>query len=398
MIEAGVISPTDMERQDPSTSPRNIEQADVPSIPPYTPAEDHLEGAPVSPFAQQQQQQQQAIDGASIIKDAHGGKRMLPQRRGRGQRMDSLKQTREGQELVGMRVHVWWALDKCFYQGVIERSDALRSGKFSYDVKYDDGDFEAGVLFTEYNEVRKDGQEFVQVQRTHGGQQRRGVDSEAPKAESNDSDEDEPIFSLAQKKEDGPGRGGTAQEEEEVDEKSGAEAAVDRSRGKGRGGGSGLKFGRRKGSGRLVPSCDEASTKAVDENPVAPASARERGRKRKTGGGSNAAVSVSAEQVPPKQGRSIGGGEPATTTEASEPQEQHAGGEEQNDEGAQVGGSDDNEALADVELGFCAASEPRKRGRPSKQQVRPGLYLGPLLVASKGVTLLPARYLVLLLR
>ena len=164
--EAPMRPPTVAQATDQASIPPLAEAASVAEHPPSTAAppaqagslqDEEPQPAPLSASAPQPPEGPPAKD-----KDG-AGKRVLPQRRGRGQRTDSLKQAREGPELVGMRVQVWWALDKRFYNGTIERCEMIHSGKFSYDIKYDDGDGEEGVLFTEYSEIRKDGQTIVQV-------------------------------------------------------------------------------------------------------------------------------------------------------------------------------------------------------------------------------------------
>ena len=84
---------------------------------------------------------------------AEDSKRVLPQRRNRGQRTDD-RRLREGHDLVGMAVEVWWALDRCFYKGRIDQCHGNGPGKFTYNILYDDGEYESGMHFSEYSEYK----------------------------------------------------------------------------------------------------------------------------------------------------------------------------------------------------------------------------------------------------
>lgn len=88
-------------------------------------------------------------------------KRVLPQREGRGQRTLA-PQVLEGAQLVRMRVEVWWALDHCFYSGVIT-CHRQTGAKHTYDILYDDGESEEGVQFSDYLMIKKGDQDIVRV-------------------------------------------------------------------------------------------------------------------------------------------------------------------------------------------------------------------------------------------
>eukprot|EP00191_Tetraselmis_sp_GSL018_P000136 CAMPEP_0177609478 /NCGR_PEP_ID=MMETSP0419_2-20121207/19115_1 /TAXON_ID=582737 /ORGANISM="Tetraselmis sp., Strain GSL018" /LENGTH=252 /DNA_ID=CAMNT_0019104415 /DNA_START=58 /DNA_END=813 /DNA_ORIENTATION=- len=135
------------------------------------------------------------------------GRRVLPRRQLRGKRRDVQTQ-REGRELVGNRVEVWWALDKQFYSGIVENYHSS-GGKFSYDVRYDDGDYESGVYFSEYQEIRRGDDLVVQVRRPKGGELKSEKEPEpqvsgssvpdAAEQPDSEAEEDEPIFALVAK-------------------------------------------------------------------------------------------------------------------------------------------------------------------------------------------------------